>query len=263
VERAFGSNACQTVNPYDPETRSSWASGTSGRSRRRRRIHKLAKVFLIDEELKIGRLEFRDSSCHLRVKTDAMFRRALRPALRPININTNIPLSLRARLHHASSVAEQTEPLAPEVNQQRRPFEHVPWKEPAATKGTVRFFGGTTDNKPHTLNFKKGEELQSNIGKSEELQVTITDLRNYEPPTSLSFEGLEWIHHPSVITEEKLLNPAKEEVDAFVRGPYFDECAALVKQKSGAAKAIAYNYRHRRIEVVGAPLPPCRRSLTD
>jgi hypothetical protein len=183
-----------------------------------------------------------------------MFRRAVQPS--PKFRVPWTPAS-RAYIHKVAqlqSVAQQiVSPVAeagPGDFSKKKPFDHVPWKEPVSTTGTVRFFGKTTDNKAHTLNFKKGEELQSNLGKGEELDVKITDLRSYEPPVSLSLEGVEWVQHPTVLTEEKLLDANKAESDAFVRSQYFDECAALVKEKSGAATAIAYNYRHRRIETV-------------
>lgn len=130
------------------------------------------------------------------------------------------------------------------------PFQHVYWRSPSKTKGTIRFFGLTKDGKPAMLNFKKGEEDQTNFGPSLEKVVDVTDLRNFEPPTSLGFEGIEWVYAPSVLSEDKLLAPLKSDVEAFVRGPYFQECAQLVKDKKGAARSIAYNFRHRRIEEV-------------
>ncbi|RSL59934.1 hypothetical protein CEP54_007076 [Fusarium duplospermum] len=78
--------------------------------------------------------------------------------------------------------------------------------------------------------------------------VDVTDLRDFDPPTMLALEGIEWVYAPSILSEDKLLAPEKADVDALVRGPYFDECAQLVKDRTGAAKAIAYNFRHRRIE---------------
>ncbi|QKX52945.1 uncharacterized protein TRUGW13939_00016 [Talaromyces rugulosus] len=181
-----------------------------------------------------------------------MFRRVVQPSPKLWVPWTPVSRAYIHKVAQLQSVAQQTvspvaEAGAGEFSKQK-PFDHVPWKEPVSTTGTVRFFGKTTDNKAHTLNFKKGEELQSNLGKGEELDVKITDLRTYEPPVSLSLEGVEWVQHPTVLTEEKLLDANKAESDAFVRSHYFDECAALVKEKSGAATAIAYNYRHRRIE---------------
>ncbi|KAH7000595.1 hypothetical protein EDB80DRAFT_895786 [Ilyonectria destructans] len=127
------------------------------------------------------------------------------------------------------------------------PFEHVPWPSPSTTKGTIRFLGPTKDGKPAFLNFKRGEEHQTNFGKSLETVVDVTDLRDFEPPTTLAFEGIEWVYAPSVLSEDKLLAPDKANVEAFVRGPYFEECAQLVKDRTGAARSIAYNFRHRRI----------------
>ncbi|KAK7739975.1 hypothetical protein SLS53_005569 [Cytospora paraplurivora] len=128
-----------------------------------------------------------------------------------------------------------------------QPFEHGPWLRPGRTKGTIRFLGPTLDGKPAFLNFKKGQEHQTNFGPSLERVVDITDLRNFEPRTTLSVEGVDWVHAPSCLSEDRLLRD-EGEVEAFVRSRYFDECAALVKERTGAAKAIAYNYRHRRIE---------------
>lgn len=131
-----------------------------------------------------------------------------------------------------------------------QPFEHVPWKTPRATQGTIRFLGPTKDGKDAFLNFKKGEEDQTNFGPSIERQVQITDLRHYEPKLSVRTEGIEWVHAPTVLSEDKLLLPNKDEMETFVRGAYFDECAQLVKERTGAAKSLAYNFRHRRIENV-------------
>ena len=100
------------------------------------------------------------------------------------------------------------------------------------------------------LNFKKGSEHESNFGPSLERVVNITDLRHFVPRTSIRDEGVEWVHAPSVLSEDKLLAPNNGDVEAFVRGPYFDECAQIVKDRTGASKAVAYNFRHRRIEQV-------------
>lgn len=108
------------------------------------------------------------------------------------------------------------------------PFEHIPWRSPSTTRGTIRLLGPTKDGKPAFLNFKKGEEHQINFGKSLETEVGVTDLRDFEPPTTLAFEGIEWAYAPSVLSEDKLLAPDKADVEAFVRGPYFGECAQLV-----------------------------------
>jgi hypothetical protein len=99
------------------------------------------------------------------------------------------------------------------------------------------------------LNFEKGREHETNFGPSLERQVDITDLRHFEPRTSLRDEGVEWVHAPSILSEDKLL-AAPGDVEAFVRGPYFEECAQIVKDQTGASKAIPYNFRHRRIEQV-------------
>jgi hypothetical protein len=133
-----------------------------------------------------------------------------------------------------------------------QPFEHVPWQAPHVTKGKIRFLGPTTDGEPAFLNFKKGEEHQTNFGPSLEQVTEIMDLRHFDPPTTLAQEGIEWVYYPSVLSEDKLLAPDKSDVETFVRGPYFEECARLVKERTGAARAVAYNFRHRRIEQVCA-----------
>ncbi|PVH78561.1 hypothetical protein DL98DRAFT_590300 [Cadophora sp. DSE1049] len=132
----------------------------------------------------------------------------------------------------------------------------VPCRAPRTTKGTIRFLGPTKDAQPVFLNFKKGEEHQTNFGPSLEKVVDVTDLRHFEPPTTLAFEGIEWAYGPSILSEDKLLAPNKTDVEDFVRGPYFQECAQLVKEKTGATQSIAYNFRHWRIEEFSAkPLP--------
>lgn len=130
------------------------------------------------------------------------------------------------------------------------PFDCVPWQSPSTTKGTIRFLGPTKDGEPAFLNFKKGEEHQTNFGPSLEKVVDVTDLRYFKPPTTLAFEGIELVYAPSVLSEDKLLASDKGDVEAFVRGPFFEECAQLVKNRTGAARSIAYNFRHRRIDKV-------------
>ncbi|KAK8106859.1 uncharacterized protein PG998_008872 [Apiospora kogelbergensis] len=139
-------------------------------------------------------------------------------------------------------------PAPVETCERNQPFQHVPGKTPAKTKGLIRFLGPTKDGQPAFLNFKKGLEHQTNFGPSLERVVDITDLRHFEPRTSLDVEGVEWVHAPSTLSEDKLVNLDKEAVESYVRGPYFEECAALVQERTKASKVVAYNYRHRRIE---------------
>ncbi|KAK2593004.1 hypothetical protein QQS21_009294 [Conoideocrella luteorostrata] len=128
-----------------------------------------------------------------------------------------------------------------------KPFEHVPWQFPSQTEGTIRFLGPTKDGKDAMLNFKKGEEDQTNLGPCLEKRVTVTDLRHFEPQTTLASEGIQWTCRPSALSEDKL-SGTPVEVKEFISGTYYDECAELVKEITGAARAIAYHYRHRRIE---------------
>lgn len=80
--------------------------------------------------------------------------------------------------------------------------------------------------------------------------VDVTDLRSFEPRTTLDIEGVEWVAAPSCLSEHRLLQEDKAEVETFVRGAYFQECAEIIQDRTGAAKVIPYNYRHRRIEAV-------------
>ncbi|TAQ88337.1 hypothetical protein B7494_g3357 [Chlorociboria aeruginascens] len=153
-----------------------------------------------------------------------------------------------SRLLHTIVEAKNPTYTALQAWSKTEPFTHVPWRSPSTTKGTIRFLGPTKDGEPAFLNFKKGEEHQTNFGPSLETVVDVTDLRSFEPPTTLAFEGIEWIYAPSILSEDKLLTPNNRDVEAFVRGPYFEECAQLVKERTGAARSIAYNFRHRRIE---------------
>jgi hypothetical protein len=154
------------------------------------------------------------------------------------------------------SDAEPTDKCVAAPNFHRRfwsktaPFDHVPWRSPNTTKGTIRFLGQTKDGKPAFLNFKKGEEHQTNFGPSLQKVFDVTDLRHFDPPTTLALEGIEWVYAPSVLSEDKLLVPNRDDAEAFIRGPYFDECSSLVKSRTGATKALAYNYRHRRMQKV-------------
>ena len=129
----------------------------------------------------------------------------------------------------------------------KSPFQHVPWAAPKTTKGTVRFLGPTVDMKPATLDFTQNT---SNFGPPEERVVDITDLRDFQPRTTLTTEGIEWVYAPSILSEDKVRHPDKEKSERFVRGEYFDECGQLVKKRTGASKVVPYNFRHRRIEKV-------------
>lgn len=161
----------------------------------------------------------------------------------------------RNRRFHAAELTEHgpsklSDGSLPIVTWKRsQPFEHAPWIRPAQTKGTIRFLGPTLDGQPAFLNFKKGQEHQTNFGQSLERVVDITDLRYFEPRTTLGVEGVEWSHHPSCLSEDRLLKD-ESEVGAFVRSRYFEECGHLVKERTGAAKVVPYNYRHRRVEHV-------------
>lgn len=175
-------------------------------------------------------------------------------------------VSARDRRIHAAGLTERgstnlNEGSLPVVTWTRsQPFEHAPWIRPARTKGTIRFLGPTLDGKPAFLNFKKGQEHQTNFGQSLERVVDITDLRYFEPRTTLGVEGVEWVHQPSCLSEDRLLKD-QGEVEAFVRSRYFDECGRLVQNRTGAAEVIPYNYRHRRVEQVsGAQICPVSSS---
>ena len=129
----------------------------------------------------------------------------------------------------------------------REPFEHKFGKIPEFTRGTVRFHAGTTDNKPATLDFTPGHQHETNIKPSEEVTVDITDIRNYDPPTTLDVEGCEWVYSPTTLKEADLLEDDKEKVKNRVEGAYFEECAKLVQQQTRSSRAVAYNWRHRRL----------------
>lgn len=176
-----------------------------------------------------------------------------------LSITHSAPLGFRVAAVKRGQATLVTATNAPSVNAgvapsmtwtKTQPFEHGPWFRPPRTKGTIRFLGPTLDGKPAYLNFKKGQEHQTNFGQSLERVVDITDLRYFEPRATLGVEGVEWVHAPSCLSEDRLLKD-EGDIETFVRGRYFDECAALVKERTGAVKAIPYNYRHRRIEQVG------------
>lgn len=187
-----------------------------------------------------------------------MFSKIIRPSL---------ATSCRKGIRSGSNRSLATVPIedtssrsSTEARVKAKPSQYIPRKEPTHTKGTIRFLGPTKDGKPAFLNFKKGEEHTTNFGPSLEKVVDITDLRYIEPQATLGVDGVEWIYAPTELSEDKLVQPEKEDVEAFVRGPYFDECAQLVKERTGALKVVAYNFRHRRIEIVryNYPLPLAR-----
>ncbi|CAF9935786.1 hypothetical protein IMSHALPRED_010350 [Imshaugia aleurites] len=133
-------------------------------------------------------------------------------------------------------------------NPHREPFEHVAGKVPPSTRATVRFHAGTTDNEPATIDFTPGRQHATNIRPNEEYIVNVTDIRDYDPPTTLAVEGCEWVHSPTALTEADLLENDREKVNLTVEGAYFQECAKLVQQRTNATRALAYNWRHRRLE---------------
>jgi hypothetical protein len=108
------------------------------------------------------------------------------------------------------------------------------------------------------MNFKRGLEHLTNIGASHKTVVDVTDLRHFEPRTTLDVEGVEWVQEPSCLSEDRLLCDDRGRIEAFVRGPYFDECAAIVQARTGAERVIPYNYRHRRIEQVAISTTSCQ-----
>ena len=135
----------------------------------------------------------------------------------------------------------------------RKPFEHNPGKVPEYTRGTVRFHAGTTDNKPATLDFTPGHQHETNIKPVEEVTVDITDIRHYDPRTTLDVEGCEWVYSPTTLREADLLHDDKDKVKHRVESAYFEECAKLVRQHTKASRAVAYNWRHRRLETNFVP----------
>ena len=151
---------------------------------------------------------------------------------------TIIPSYLAHHLHRGYTTSESVH---------RNPFEHNPGKVPKSTWGTVRFHAGTTDNKPPTLDFTPGHQHETNIKPSEEITVEITDIRHYDPRTTLDVEGCEWVYSPTTLREADLLEDDKDKVKHRVESAYFEECAKLVQQHTKASRAVAYNWRHRRL----------------
>ena len=137
----------------------------------------------------------------------------------------------------------------------RKPFESISGYMPK-TVGTAKFFAGTVDNSHAMIDFSSDAQIKTNIEMAQEKRVDVHDIRYMEPPASLSVEGCELVYSPTGLRESDLLNHSKDEVDATVKSSYFHECANLVKRKTGASKAIPYNYRHRQLkegEVLDSP----------
>lgn len=180
-----------------------------------------------------------------------MFRKALltsqqaaKPALRAPHaspLKQNISAATAARSQGYSALAQENVV-------DRSPFVPMPGFIPDSTRGKVSFFNGTVDEGTPTLNFKPGEELATNIKPSFVTEVDVTDLRHFNPPASLAIEGCEWVKSPTQLTEAMLDEPDKAKVDSVVRAFYLDECAKLVKDRTGAAKTKAYQFRHRKME---------------
>lgn len=138
-----------------------------------------------------------------------MFSKIIRPSL-ATSCRTGIGLG-RNRSLATVPVEHTSSSSSTEAWVKAKPFQYIPRKEPTQTKGTIRFLGPTKDGKPAFLNFKKGEEHTTNFGPSLEKVVDITDLRYIEPRATLGVDGVEWIYAPTELSEDKLVQPEKEE----------------------------------------------------
>ena len=144
----------------------------------------------------------------------------------------------------------------------RKPFEHAAGTVPPSTRGSIRFHAGTTDDQPAFLDTTPGRQHETNIKPSEEKIVNITDIRNYDPPATLAVEGCEWVHSPTTLKEEDLLDEDKTKGKSAVEGAYFEEVAKLVRERTGASKTLPYNWRYRRLEKDFVPGATAKGYLT-
>jgi len=131
----------------------------------------------------------------------------------------------------------------------RKAFQHAPGTAPPTTTGRVMFFNGTTDGEEAFVDFAATKGPKHNLAPQAAGQVTLTDIRNYDPPCTLEVEGCTFVHSPASLREEQLKG-AKDQKEAMaqVQAAYFKECADLVTKLTGASKAVPYHFRYRHVE---------------
>ena len=76
--------------------------------------------------------------------------------------------------------------------------------------------------------------------------MDVIDLRFFDPPVTLAVDGCEWVHSPTTLDEADLLDEDNIKAKSTVEGTYYNECAKLVQQRTGASKALAHNWRYRQ-----------------
>lgn len=129
------------------------------------------------------------------------------------------------------------------VTTERKAFKQA--KSPEITTATASFFGGTTDGKRAEIDFTPGATHLHNIKPPVDAQVTVTDIRHFDPPCSLDVEGCQWIHAPTGLTDA-LEGAGPKKAKEYIEGTYWAECAEVVKKATGATKTQAYQFRYRR-----------------
>jgi hypothetical protein len=126
----------------------------------------------------------------------------------------------------------------------RVPFQPAPGFVPTATWARGDFLESTSDGGPAYVDFI--QEGQNTNMTTRGHMISVTDIRNYQPRTSIAVEGCEYVDFVPKLQEEDLLNPDTEWVKQKVEGEYWAECAELVKKHTGAIEVYPYHWLHRR-----------------
>ena len=134
-----------------------------------------------------------------------------------------------------------------QVHAKTIPFQQNTLDKHPFTMGTARFFDGTTDNESATLDFRPGQE-SGNLKPNKEMTIKVTDIRDFDPPASLAVEGCEFVHSPTALCEDRLLDPDKDQVAAYVESVYYPDCVNLVKRVTNASQCVPFHWRYRRQE---------------
>jgi hypothetical protein len=124
----------------------------------------------------------------------------------------------------------------------RKPFQPAPGFVPTTTQATGHFLHTTSDGAPAFVDITGGGSNVESLPHS----LEVTNLRDYQPPVKLEFEGVEYVAFDSRLAEESLMNPDKDYVKSKVEEDYWAECAELVKKHTGAVEVVPYHWRHRQ-----------------
>lgn len=126
----------------------------------------------------------------------------------------------------------------------RVPFQAAEGFVPTSTWARGDFLESTTDGGIAYVDFTQ-EGKNTNMTTKGHM-ISVTDIRDFQPRTSIPVEGCTYVDFTPNLQEEDLLNPDKDWVKQKVEGEFWDECAALIKKHTGAKEVYPYHWLHRR-----------------